>query len=83
MKRKPPEIDLLDKIQALIGDEDKPLQQDEFTLKDFMRQMTLRGFKMSESQVHKRLMKQVDLGTITRRNCVINGRQTNAFRFTK
>lgn len=65
--RSPVNDDVWDKIDLMISELDKPRQQDEFTINDYIGRIESQGNVISTSQAHKQLMTKVKDGSLTSR----------------
>ena len=68
-------------IDALIGEIDKPIQDDEFTVADYVSRIEAKGGTLSESQAYKQLMAKVKLGVLTSRKTSTKTSRMNVFKF--
>lgn len=73
--------DLWSKIDLMIGELDKPVQPDEFTISDYVNRIESQGNVISISQAGKHLLSKVKEGTLTSRKTKIKGCKVNVFRF--
>ena len=79
--RSPVKDDLWSKIDLMIGELDKPVQPDEFTISDYVERIESQGNAISISQAGKHLLLKVKDGTLTSRKTKIKGCKVNVFRF--
>ena len=73
--------DIWGKIDSLIGELDKPKQDDEFSVNDYISRIESQGNTLSVSQAHKQLVLKVKEGILTSRKTRVAGCQTNVFKF--
>lgn len=74
-------VDVWSKIDQLISELNKPKQDDEFSVNDYINRIESQGGSLSMSQAHKQLMIKVKNGVLVCRKTKINGSQINVFRF--
>lgn len=73
--------DIWGKIDSLIGELDKPKQNDEFSVSDYISRIESQGNTLSVSQAHKQLVLKVKEGILTSRKTKVVGCQMNVFKF--
>lgn len=74
-------VDVWSKIDQLVSELNKPKQDDEFTIMDYIQRIESHGGSTSMSQAHKQLMAKVKAGLLVFRKTQVNGSQTNVYRF--
>lgn len=74
-------VDVWSKIDQLISEMNKPKQDDEFSVNEYIDRIESQGGSLSMSQAHKQLMTKVKNGVLVCRKTKINGSQINVFRF--
>lgn len=81
MKKTQKTLDVWDKIDALIGDESKPIQPDEFTMGQMAERFAQKGQHLGASALNRRMNQLLADGVVTVRKAAVNGRQSKIFRF--
>lgn len=74
-------LDVWVKIDELVSELNKPKQDDEFSIFDYINRIESQGGSISMSQAQKQLMTKVKNGVLVCRKTKINGSQINVFRF--
>jgi len=74
---------ILDRLDELIGDVQRPIQPDEFTGRQYLERILEKGGKMSERTAWKRLDDMVKKGILTKRKTIDKSLSVTVFKIVK